>query len=75
MTIILSTDEVEAVTGYRKPKRQLDELHRQGFYRARIGATGNVIVERAHCDAVSAGAKPAKEPAVRNPFTPKLRLA
>jgi hypothetical protein len=75
MTIILTTDEVAAVTGYRTPKRQLAELHRQGFYRARIGATGNVIVERAHCDAVSAGAKPAKEPAVRNPFEPKLRLA
>ena len=75
MTIILTTDEVAAVTGYRTPKRQLAELHRQGFYRARIGATGNVIVERAHCDAVSAGAKPAKEPTVRNPFEPKLRLA
>ena len=72
MTIILTVDEVAAVTGYRKPKRQLAEMHRQGYYRARIGATGNVIVERAHCDAVAEGAKPAKEPTVRNPF---LRLA
>lgn len=72
MTIILTTDEVAAVTGYRTPKRQLEELHRQGFYRARIAATGNVILERAHYDAVCAGAKPAKEPIVRNPF---LRLA
>lgn len=50
------------------------ELHRQGFYRARIAVTGNVILERAHYDAVCAGAKPAKAPTVRNPFTPQLRL-
>ena len=75
MTIILTSDELALVTSYRTPKRQLTELHRQGFYRARIAATGNVILERAHYDAVCAGAKPAKEPIVRNPFTPKLRLA
>lgn len=72
MTIILTSDELAGVTGYRTPKRQLEELHRQGFYRARISATGNVILERAHYDAVCAGDKPAKEPTVRNPF---LRLA
>ena len=75
MTIILTTDEVASVTSYRTPKRQLEELHRQGFYRARIAATGNVIVERAHYDAVCAGESPAKAPTVRNPFVPKLRLA
>lgn len=72
MTIILTSEELAGVTGYRTPKRQLEELHRQGFYRARISATGNVILERAHYDAVCAGDKPAKEPTVRNPF---LRLA
>ena len=72
MTIILTSEELAGVTGYRTPNRQLTELHRQGFYRARIGATGNVILERAHYDAVCAGDKPAKEPTVRNPF---LRLA
>ena len=72
MTIILTSEELAGVTGYRKSKRQLEELHRQGFYRARISATGNVILERAHYDAVCAGDKPAKEPTVRNPF---LRLA
>ena len=71
MSIILSSDELAGVTGYRTPKRQLEELHRQGFYRARISAAGNVILERAHYDAVCAGDKPAKEPTVRNPF---LRL-
>lgn len=75
MTIILTSDELEGVSGYRSSKRQLAELHRQGFYRARISATGNVILERAHYDAVCAGEKPAKEPKVRNPFTPNMRLA
>jgi len=72
MTIILTSDELDDLSGYRKPKRQLAELHRQGFYRARISATGNVILERAHFDAVCAGEKSPKEPTVRNPF---LRLA
>lgn len=72
MTIILTSDELASVTSYRTPKRQLAELHRQGFYRARIAATGNVILERAHYDAVCAGEKSPKEPTVRNPF---LRLA
>ena len=75
MTIILDSDELERVTGYKTHKRQVKELHRQGFYRARIAATGNVILERAHYDAVCAGASPAKAPTVRNPFTPQLRLA
>ena len=75
MTIILTSEELAGVTGYRTPKRQLEELHRQGFYRARISATGNVILERAHYDAVWAGETPAKAPTVRNPFTPQLRLA
>lgn len=76
MSIILDTDELERVTGYKTPKRQVKELHRRGFYRARTAVTGNVILERAHYDAVCAGAKPAKEPTVRDPFkTPQLRLA
>ena len=75
MSIILTSDELARVTGYRSSKRQMTELHRQGFYRARIGATGNVILERAHYDAVCAGDKPKKAPTVRDPFTPTLRLA
>lgn len=72
MKIILESEELERVAGYKTAKRQLAELHRQGFYRARIAATGNVILERAHYDAVCAGEKSPKEPTVRNPF---LRLA
>lgn len=75
MTIILDAEELESVTGYKTPRRQVKELHRRGFYRARIAVTGNVILERAHYDAVCVGETPAKAPTVRNPFTPQLRLA
>ena len=75
MNIILDAEELESVTGYKTPKRQVKELRRQGFYRARIAVAGNVILERAHYDAVCAGETPAKAPTVRNPFTPQLRLA
>ena len=36
MTIILTTEELERVTGYKTPKRQVQELHRQGFYLGRL---------------------------------------
>ena len=39
MKIILESEELERVAGYKTAKRQLAELHRQGFYRARISAT------------------------------------
>jgi hypothetical protein len=56
--VTLSPAELEAVTGgYKRPGDQLRELHDRGFVRARIGkVTGKVILERAHYDAVSAGA-------------------
>lgn len=54
--ITLSLDEIKRVAGgYKRPGDQLAELHRQGFYRARIAkVTGEVILERAHYDAVCA---------------------
>ena len=63
----LSVSEIRAVTGYRRPAEQLAELHRQGFYRARRGRVdGAVILERAHYDAICAGAGvPANEPKLR----------
>jgi hypothetical protein len=55
--ITLSLDEIKQVTNYKRPGDQLVELHRRGFYRARIGkVTGQVILERAHYDAICAGA-------------------
>jgi hypothetical protein len=55
--VTLSPAEIQAVTGgYKRASDQLRELHRQGFYRARIGrVSGQVILERAHYDAICAG--------------------
>ena len=56
--ITLTPAEIQQIAGgYKRPGDQLAELHRQGFYRARIGkVTRQVILERPHYDAVSAGA-------------------
>ncbi|HYC00407.1 MAG TPA: hypothetical protein VEA35_06840 [Ramlibacter sp.] len=62
--LLLSPDEIAAVCGgYVQPAKQLQELHRQGFFRARRSTvTGAVILERAHYEAVCAGAtKPAND--------------
>jgi hypothetical protein len=71
--ITLTAAEIERLTGgYKRPADQLRELHRQGFYRARRGrVTGEVILERAHVDAVAAGQVPVQNGELRN--HPKLR--
>lgn len=62
--IILTPEELVQVTGgYRQPFRQLQELHRLGFYRARRSkVTGEVILERAHYEAVCSGREPDSKP-------------
>lgn len=55
MDLLLSAAEIEAVTGYRQPCKQLAELVRQGFHRARRNRLGQVVLERGHYDAVVAG--------------------
>jgi hypothetical protein len=73
MSIILSSDELISITGYRRPAEQLAELRRQGFHRARRSpATGAIILERAHYDAVCGAARHAPGPRLR---TPTLRHA
>ena len=65
MQLILSAAEVEALTGYRRADKQLGELHRQGYWRARRSPTsGAVILERAHAEAVQRG-EVAPRPAAR----------
>lgn len=54
MTIILTEEEIEALTGYRLATMQLERLRKDGFYRARMGRRG-VILERSHYDAVTRG--------------------
>ena len=70
--IVLDDDELRAITRYSQPCKQLAELHRQGFYRARMGRVGVVLLERAHYEAVCAGRVVAEAPHVR---PPKLRSA
>lgn len=66
----MTATEVESITGYKMPAKQEAELRRQGFYRARRSpTTGEIILERAHYQAVcSTGGKAANEPQVRDPI-------
>lgn len=59
---ILTTEELQAVTGYKIASRQLKTLHRLGFSRARIGMGGRIILERYHYQAVCAGLYEAERP-------------
>jgi hypothetical protein len=72
VSITLTPAEIEAITRYKPAALQVKELHRQGFYRARLGRTGGVILERAHYEAVCAG----KIDAMNAPgFRPRVRTA
>ncbi|KQT10994.1 hypothetical protein [Ramlibacter sp. Leaf400] len=72
MEVLLSSAQIEQLTGYKRPGDQLRELKARGFYRARRArVTGEVILERPHYDAVCAGAGSAaneeNRPRVRPP--------
>lgn len=54
-SLILDQAELEQLTGYRRACDQVRELQRQGFHRARRNRLGDVVLERAHYDAVCAG--------------------
>jgi hypothetical protein len=70
--IILSPEEIEAITQYKVPTMQLNELRRQGFYRARIGRRG-VVLERGHYEAIVTGCDAA--PTKKTINLPSLKLA
>lgn len=55
MSIVLQPGEIEALTGYRTATKQLNVLHARGFTRAFINRLGDVVLERAHYEAVSRG--------------------
>lgn len=63
--ITLTDLEIFHLTGYVRSINQLSELHRRGFWRARMGRTGRVILERAHFEAVCAGLTEHQAPKVR----------
>ena len=75
--ILLTPTEVRAVVGYAQPARQLQELHRLGFWRARRApVTGEVILERAHYEAVCQGQdRPGSPSNRRAERAPQVRLA
>ncbi|GAA4424587.1 hypothetical protein [Acidovorax lacteus] len=75
-SIVLDDTEIQALTGYKRAKEQLPELHRQGFYRARQSrSTGAVILERAHYDAVCSARITANEQRTKEPTVRRLRAA
>lgn len=53
--LTLSPSEIEEITGFAQPCKQLDALRQQGFIRAHRARDGRVILERAHYLAVCAG--------------------
>lgn len=53
--ITLAVAELVEITGYTQPAKQLAELQRQGFWRARRNAVGTVVLERSHYEAVCRG--------------------
>lgn len=63
--IVMTVDELIALTGYRDPGKQVAELHRQGYFRARRSRLGGVILERAHYDAVCRGQAGAPRPQLK----------
>lgn len=69
--LTLTEQQLVELTGYTQKAAQLAELHAQGFYRARRNALGEVVLERAHYDAVCAGHQAA--PAAPAAPLPELR--
>lgn len=72
MSAILSPDEINSITQSRQLRRQLEELRAAGFWRVRLGKVG-IVLERAHYEAVCAGALPAAQVAAHTD-RPKIQL-
>ena len=76
--ILLTPEEIAAVTGYKKPALQVQELRAQGFFRARRNVLNRVVLERAHYEAVCAAAAASstaagERPQVASPFSTQRR--
>lgn len=73
-TLLMSGAEIKLlIGGYTQQSKQIEELRRQGFWRARRApVTGEVILERAHYEAVCQGLDRA---APKGAPSPKLRPA
>ena len=75
MPLILTPAEIQSIAGgLTQPRRQLAELHARGFWRARLGRDGKVVLERAHYEAVCAGALPAGQQRADTDARPRVKL-
>jgi hypothetical protein len=71
---IIPAAQIERMTGYVLPCKQLDALHQRGFVRAYRNRRGVVILEKSHYDAVTRGqfgAQATARPAVNVAFLRK----
>lgn len=71
MSATLSPEEIDSITKSRQLRRQLEELRLSGFWRVRLGRAG-IVLERAHYEAVCAGALPAVQVS-GNTVRPKIQ--
>lgn len=72
--ITLQQDELQALTGYKRPNDQLRVLLKRGFTRAHV-QNGRLVLERAHYDAVCRGeAVQAASGRLRPQITPPQHL-
>lgn len=55
MSLVLQETEITELTGYQIATKQLQVLHRRGFFRAFISRAGKVVLERSHYEAVTRG--------------------
>lgn len=55
LRIRLDPKELADLVGTNRKADQIEQLHRDGFVRARLDRRGNVLVERAHYEAVCNG--------------------
>lgn len=55
MSECLTREQIERMTGYVMPCKQLEVLHQRGFVRAYRNRKGDVILEQSHYDAVTRG--------------------
>lgn len=53
--VILSMHELQLLTNYCHPCKQLEVLKSRGFHRAYVGRKGRVVLERQHYEAVCRG--------------------
>lgn len=72
MSPVLSEAELIELTKYKRPADQLRVLLERGFWRAYRATTGEVVLERPHFEAVSAGLAGASPPKAK---IKPLRLA